>query len=503
MEPVVQVQGLRLKFPGKSSLLFKNLSLTINRGEKVLFLGPSGCGKSTLLQVLSGLIPHVIEVPLKAEIIQIPESWGLVFQDPDAQFCMPYVDEEIAFVLENLQVPREEMPDRIANLLKKVGLKLEELHFPIHALSGGMKQKLAIATILALEPEVLFLDEPTALLDPQATEELWDLIKQIYRDRTVVIVEHKIDSILDFIDRIVLFDSNGNLLADGPKEQIFAQYREKLKEYGIWYPGIWEDYLHSAPVLYQQPVNGNRDVIRLDNFRVYRKKEEKVYLSNVRVKEGEWVAITGENGAGKSTLLLGLMQLLKTSGSYLLQETPIENVKRIADQIAFVFQNPELQFVADTVFDEIAYGLRLENREKKEIEEKVNRFLMQFGLAEFRDRHPYQLSMGQKRRLSVAASIARGQPILLLDEPTFGQDGKNTFHFLELLEQLRRQGTTILMVTHDQNIAKRIATRVWVIENGRLVQDFYNSPPGATGGIPYADDLGWKKDLVTSCESQL
>jgi energy-coupling factor transporter ATP-binding protein EcfA2 len=475
MNPVAQVERLRLKFPGSESLLFKDLSASFQQGEKVLFFGPSGCGKSTLLQVLCGLIPHSVEVPMKAETLVTPRSWGYVFQDPDSQFCMPYVDEEIAFVLENLQVPRAEMPEKIRKLLKSVGLEFDDTHVPIQSLSGGMKQRLAIASVLALDPEVLFLDEPTAMLDPEGTKEIWDLVKKIGKDKTVIIVEHKIDHVLDFVDRICLFDEKGNMIADGPKEHVFSQYRDEIQNDGVWYPGVWEAYLRENQQRFQSPYPDAREVLKLDCFKGYRKKEAKIEISQVNVNAGEWIAITGKNGAGKSTLLHALMQLIETSGTYHLNGLPIGRIKKRTDVLTFVFQNPEFQFVTNSVYDEIAYSLRLKRMKEEEIRAKVEEMLQLFHLKGQEKQHPYQLSMGQKRRLSVASAIVNKQPILLLDEPTFGQDSKNTFRLLELLEHYRKQGTAILMVTHDERIAKQIVTRIWVIEEGRLVKDVVNS----------------------------
>ncbi|MGP4079874.1 ABC transporter ATP-binding protein [Pseudalkalibacillus sp. R45] len=470
MSPMLEVENLRLKFPGDERLLFKDLSIQIEKGEKVLLLGPSGCGKSTLLQVLSGLIPQSIEVPMKAEKIQPPESWGYVFQDPDSQFCMPYVDEELAFVLENLQIPREEMPEKITSLLKAVGLDLADPHTPIQTLSGGMKQRLAIASVLALEPEVLFLDEPTALLDPQGTEEIWETVKRISDDKTLVIVEHKIDHVLDQVERIILFNEHGEIIVDGLKDWVLRNYRETMKEQGIWYPGVWQDYLQNRSV--KRTLDPAQEtVIELNNFSGYRKKKPLITVEEAAVRTGEWIAIVGENGAGKSTLLHALMQFIKTTGHYEINGETIKNGKRITDHLTFVFQNPEFQFVTNSVYEEIAYGLRLERLEEQAIEERVLEVLERFRLGDYQNHHPYHLSMGQKRRLSVAASIVQSQPVLLLDEPTFGQDSKNTFALLEMLEAFQQAGVTILMVTHDRHIVEYFATRVWTIESGLLVRD--------------------------------
>ncbi|WP_044748833.1 ABC transporter ATP-binding protein [Bacillus alveayuensis] len=469
MEKVAFVENLRLKFPDKDTLLFKDLSVSFYKGEKVLLLGPSGCGKSTLLQVLAGLIPHSIEIPMKAGNMKIPEKWGYVFQDPDTQFCMPFVDEEIAFVLENLGVPREEMKKRINELLELVDLRLPTPHVNIQTLSGGMKQRLAIASTLALNPDVLFLDEPTAMLDEEGTKTVWETIKQIADDKTIIIVEHKIEHVLDFVDRIILFNDAGEMIADGEAETIFHDYKNVIQQQGIWYPGVWDDYIKNR--LQRPAFHPQTEVLRLKGFQGYRNKEVKIHIDEAVVYAGEWIAVTGKNGAGKSTLLHAIMGLIRTDGICTLYGKTVRELKNIVNDIAFVFQNPEFQFVTNSVCEEIAYTLRLQKRTEQEIEATVASMLKMFHLEEQKQQHPYQLSMGQKRRLSVAASIVNGQKLLLLDEPTFGQDAKNTFALLELLEKYRRQGATIIMVTHDEQIVEHFATRRWEIEDGCLIRD--------------------------------
>ncbi|MEK4011471.1 ABC transporter ATP-binding protein [Peribacillus sp. FSL M8-0224] len=469
MEPIVSVEKLRMKFPGDESLIFKDLSLSFDQGEKVLLLGPSGCGKSTLLQVLSGLIPNSIEVPMKAEKLKCPSSWGYVFQDPDSQFCMPFADEEIAFVLENLSVPKEEMKEKIQNHFRKVGLNLD--HTSIDTLSGGMKQRLAIASVLALEPEVIFLDEPTAMLDPEGTKEIWDLLKEVGKDKTVIIVEHKIDHVLEFIERIVLLNDDGQIIADGPRDTILSLYKNEMREHGIWFPGVWDEYIQSNAPTREYHFTDGLPLLDVQGFSGFRNKEEKLKVEELKVHSGEWIVIRGENGAGKSTLLHALMQFIKTKGTYELLGNPIKMVKNPTDHMTFVFQNPEFQFVANTVYEEIAYSLRIDKRRQQEIDERVRSLLKVFRLEAHRDKHPFQLSMGQKRRLSVAASIVIDKKIILLDEPTFGQDSKNTFALLEWFEEYRRRGITVIMVTHDDHISKNFATRIWTVKDGNVISD--------------------------------
>lgn len=493
--PVVcEVQELRLKFPGEEKFVFKDLDFAVRRGEKVLLLGPSGSGKSTLLQVLSGIIPSLIEVPLRAAELQVPSSWGLLFQDPDTQFCMPFVDEELAFVLENLGVPQAEMQVRMRIALEEVGLDLDDLHIPVQTLSQGMKQRLALASVLLSDPEVLFLDEPSALLDPEGREQIWEAVRKISGERTLIIVEHRIEEILalGLVNRVALFDPDGRLIGQGSPEDIFTSHRRELQQYGIWYPGVWEEFFHSPEgkeLIKADPekeMNYSRSspVIELTGFTGFRYRQPVIRADQLVVYPGDFIAVTGPNGAGKSSLLLSLMGLLKTEGSYVLCGDEMGNtgndkkrsrrfkpVEKAAASIGFVFQNPEFQFIKDTVAEEVAFSLKREGLPSDEIAEHTAETLRQFGLQGLEERHPYQLSLGQKRRLSVAGSTVLRQPVLLLDEPTFGQDAVNTFAILKHCERLRRSGTAIIMVTHEEIIAGTIATQRWVVRNGKVEAD--------------------------------
>lgn len=467
---VAMVKKLRLTFPGSGKLLFKDVSVQINDGEKVLILGPSGSGKSTLLQVLTGLVPSAINLPLKFEKLTHPNSWGYVFQDPDSQFCMPYVDEEIAFVLENLGVPREKMGQHIEQALELVGLKLDHLHTPISQLSQGMKQRLAIASVLMLKPSTFFFDEPTAMLDPAGTEQIWRMIRSVTKNETVIIVEHKIDHILDFVERVIVLDYEGQIIADGPTDMIFKAHKQTLRDYGIWYPGVWQEYVASREWPNHSYDMKQESIMSLKDFKVLRRKEPKLTVKSQSVYPGEWICITGKNGAGKSTFLLGLMNVLQTSGTYILNETNVKKKDRLSHLIGFVFQNPEYQFVTNHVNEEIAFTLKQEHHSTAVIDKKVEETLAAFMLTSHQQQHPYQLSIGQKRRLSVATALVGQQSVLLLDEPTFGQDAKNTFALLEMMESLVNQGITLIMVTHDEDIVRSFATRVWNVDQGNVFE---------------------------------
>ncbi len=482
------ITRLRLKFPGEQELLFHNMSLTVRKGEKMLLLGPSGCGKSTLLQVLSGLIPRTIEVPMKCDAAVIPSLSGIVFQDPDTQFCMSYADEELAFVLENNQVPREQMPSRIRELLMQVGLPTDDIHMPIASMSQGMKQRLAIASVLAMKPEVLFLDEPTALLDEEGTTQVWDTIRNISADQTLVIVEHKINEIVHDVDRIVVLSAHGEIIADGSAEEVFHTHRQALSEYGVWYPGVWDE--SSSPrwnesMIQQKGVlladcpstlTRTTNLLELEHFSGLRGVSSVIYVEQALVQPGDWIGVIGENGAGKSSLLLSMMRLLRTQGRYCVDGIEVGTTEQLAERIGFAFQNPELQFVANTVRRELEYSLPKGLFTAEQRGQRVNRMLVQFGLERLDERHPYQLSLGQKRRLSIATAMIRKPEVLLLDEPTFGQDARNTFVMLDMLEQLRAAGTAIVMVTHDPEIVRRYCTDIWRIQKGELQYEPVLSP---------------------------
>lgn len=509
---VVGVKGLRLKFPGEPELLFRNLDFVASPGEKVLLLGPSGCGKSTLLQVLSGMIPRVVEVPMKCAEQLIPESWAYVFQDPDTQFCMPYVDEELAFVLENLSVPRREMTVLIDEALASVGLQLPDLHTPISGLSQGMKQRLALASALLLHPKVLFLDEPSALLDPEGRRQIWETIQSLPPDITMVIVEHRIEEIAEKVDRVVLFGPDGVILGEGSPSSVFIRYRQELIDYGIWYPGVWEDYAKSpeggktfSPLAVSLgdvgktgprmgSVNEDRiPVMELEGCTVLRRNQPVTGVVKAHVYAGDFIAVTGPNGAGKSSLLLGLAGLLPIEGRYMLAGDRVEAGskrekrrlrERILRHIGFVFQNPEFQFVTERVLDEVAYSFLVDGTMLEEAEQQAMILLERFGLKGLENRHPYQLSAGQKRRLSVATAMTRQPDVLMLDEPTFGQDARNTFAILEMCEELRQAGTAILMVTHEMNIAEKAATHIWEVSGGAVVSQRASTRMAAGCWIP-------------------
>lgn len=459
--PAINIQKLNLRFPEAAAKLFTDLDIEIKSGEKVLLLGPSGSGKSTLLNVMGGLIPRVIHTPMKTESIDIPENNAYVFQDPDSQFTMPTVAEELAFILENREIPKEDMEAAMLEALRQTGLDVP-LDVNINNLSGGMKQKLAITSALLQKPDTLFLDEPTSMLDDDSASSLWNVIENIWDSRTVVIVEHRVDFIWDKVDRVILMNDKAEIIHQGSPDKVLNDYKHLLNEFGVWHPESWQE----APIF--KPVQPADEVLlEVKNLHIERQAHEILYIDNLSVAKGEWITLEGENGTGKSSLLLAIMKLIPSAGGIYYRDRKVTKTKQIAGKVYPVFQNPELQFITHKVYDEIF--INMEARfEYSEAVRQTEVILQQIGLSNTAHLHPLEISTGQKRRLSVATALGGVPNILLLDEPTFGLDQEHTFRMLEMFHKMTAQGTAIIMITHDENIKTRYPSRRLLIKDGRL-----------------------------------
>ncbi|MFJ5964126.1 ABC transporter ATP-binding protein [Bacillus sp. NPDC093026] len=509
MDSFLACSKLTVRFYEQSKPVLQQVSLSIQKGEKVLILGPSGCGKSTLISVLAGIIPEHMEADIQGEVI-LRKHTGVMFQDPDTQFCMHRVNEEIAFSLENRSVPREEMDDIIQHLMQKVQLNVDP-HTDIQTLSGGMKQRLALACLLALEPEVLFFDEPTAQLDPAGRMEVFQLLQNLAtdQDQTMIFVEHVLDGVIEWMDRVILLDHQGHILADGHPKDVITTYEEEMKAAGIWRPKIFpekwstiiQDPFHPISQTLIQTFEARKQqceqkestdyetFIRTEKLQLGYGKKSIMSDLQVEMKAGDWISVIGENGSGKSTFLKHLIRLEPVKkGHIFLKEKHLKkwSDRLLYEKVGFVFQNPELQFVQDTVFDEIAFGGRQRNWPESDVREKTYQLLEEFGLAKHAKAHPFTLSLGQKRRLSVATMLLFDQDVLILDEPTFGQDEKTAKELIRRLKERQRQGTTIIMVTHDMELVDECADQVLLFHQGEHVYD----------GTPY--DLFSNRELVDS-----
>ncbi|MEH7298914.1 ABC transporter ATP-binding protein [Neobacillus drentensis] len=490
MEMYLGCRDLSIRFYNRFEKILSNITLSVNKGEKVLILGPSGSGKSTLISALAGIIPEHMEAEVSGEVF-LKSNAGVMFQDPDSQFCMLQVDEEIAFSLENRSIPRNDMDKMISDLMDKVGLKVDK-KTPIETLSGGMKQRLALACLLALEPEVLFFDEPTAQLDPVGRKEIFDLLKQISQktNQTMVFVEHVLDGCIDWMDRVILINESGSIIADGEPEEILLNFNSEMIEAGIWRPKLFpykwmevvENAAHPLSIKLSKILENKQlapkvkygiknPIIRTENVDIGYGKKKIVKDINIDIHKGDWVSIVGQNGSGKSTCLKSLIRLESIkNGKIHFQNRELKkwSDRELYEKAGFVFQNPELQFITDTVFDEIAFGGRQRNWPEELINTKTNQLQQEFGLETYRNAHPFTLSLGQKRRLSVATMLLFDQALLLLDEPTFGQDEITANELIKRLKERQEQGTTIVMVTHDMDLVDKYSDQVILLNKGRV-----------------------------------
>ena len=460
---MLKVTNLRLKYPNGHRKIFDDLNLEIKDKEKVLLLGPSGSGKSTLLHVLSGIVPKLIELPMKYDTLEINDHNGVIFQDPDTQFCMPKVYEELAFVLENRQLPRKDMDEAIENALNSVNLNVNETT-QINHLSGGMKQKLAIVETILQQADTLFLDEPTAMLDVEATEDLWQRLIDLWQDQTVLIVEHKVEHIWQHVDRVLLMNYEGQIIADGSPEHILQHFEHLLSEYGVWHPKAWNYFLMMKKI----PPSTQQQLFKFNDGEILRSKKTLFKVDQLSINSGEWITITGKNGTGKTSLLESILQLIKYKGIMTYQNQELRKIKDASQHMYLVYQNPELQFITNSVYEEIF--IHYNHLDSTHADEKTLQLLELLNLTNVKNQHPYEISMGQKRRLSVATALSSDADIILLDEPTFGLDSHNTFQLIELFQERVSKGQSIIMVTHDPEIIKRYPTRRWAINNKQLTE---------------------------------
>ncbi len=520
MNFAIEVDDLTVRYHLRQDPAIRNLSFRVAQGETLLILGPSGSGKSTLALTLNGLIPHDIgaEVSgrvrvagidtLEAPLGAVTRKVGIVFQDPEAQFCTLTVADEVAFGLENLGIPRGEMDARIEEALAAVGLSGMK-HRSIRRLSGGEKQRLALASVLAMRPEIIILDEPTANLDPQATADFFRTLAPLKGKRTLLIIEHKLDECINLVDRTLILGHGGVLLAEGEPRSIFARQAEELREYGIWMPQVTEWALRlgrneigerNLPLTVEDVVAlYGEGVVTLEEIRHRSRKApaprgdtlavdirslgfsypkgERPALdgATLQVPEGSLFALLGPNGSGKSTLAAHLISIHEPPpgkvfvfGEDVSPKAGME-LQRLTELVGYVFQNPEHQFVTDTVYDEVAYGLRVRGYDEREVDARTRGILEDFHLMRLARANPFTLSQGQKRRLSVATMLAVGQKLLVLDEPTFGQDRLTTDRMIARWKRLQEEGVTILFITHDMRLVLEIADLAAVLSGGRTI----------------------------------
>ena len=482
-------EGLNVKDKNKSKdiVALHNVNLSIKKGEFVFVLGHSGAGKSTMMAGLAGVLggdeEGEQEGSLTIDGVDAREARGrvgLVLQDPDSQIILERLGDDAAFGCENLNVPREEIWQRVRESLDMVGLGGLEPDRSTRHLSGGQRQRLALAGVLAMKPGLLLLDEPTANLDPEGVVEVHDAVKKVIEatGQTMVVVEHHIDVWLDLVDRVIVLgrpdasSPTGAVIADGKPDEVFAEMGDVLAAGGAWVPGrAIPDYspkqesAHDAPVLSTENLSFGRGAalgvgINLDFY------------------PGEVTALMGPNGAGKSTLALTLAGLLKPiAGKVLIADNlkpahagrePIDwKSKELLGRIGMVFQEPEHQFAANFVRDEVSIGPKSMGQSQDEAYQTADRMLEQMNLTRFAKANPYTLSGGEKRRLSVASMLAAAPKVLVMDEPTFGQDFSTWNEMVKLIAAIRDQGSCVIMVTHDEALVDALGARRVMFEEAK------------------------------------
>ncbi|WP_460801142.1 ABC transporter ATP-binding protein [Microbacterium sp. GXF6406] len=460
----VDARGWGWRHASRLAWVLDDVSVRIDPGERVLVLGASGAGKSTLLHGLAGVLGGDDEGESVGSLLIDGEPAaaargrsGLVLQDPDSQVILARVGDDVAFGCENLGVPREEIWSRVRSALDAVGLDVP-LDHPTAALSGGQKQRLALAGILAMRPGLVLLDEPTANLDPAGVVEVRDAVERMLERHpaTLIVVEHRLDVWLPLITRVIVV-GEGGVLADGTTEEVLGSRGADLAADGVWVPG-------NPPAFPPPPPQSPGDVLlRARDLAVSRVPGRPVASGiDLDIRAGHALAITGPNGAGKSTLGLTLAGLLppaagKVEASVELAAgagpRPIRWASRqLLTRIGMVFQEPEHQLLAKTVREELAVGPRALGLDEAEITARIDELLGRLRLERLAEANPYTLSGGEKRRLTVAAALATRPRILVLDEPTFGQDARTWAELVAMLARLRDEGAAVITVTHDPDV---------------------------------------------------
>ena len=508
-EAMIELKDFSFQYKAQSEPTLKNLNLTIYKGEKVLIVGPSGSGKSTIGQCLNGIIPNIYKGTSSGQfLIQGKEAFDLsiyekshlvstVLQDTDGQFIGLSVAEDLAFALENDMVDLGTMKERVQSWAERLDLMKLLDHRP-QDLSGGQKQRVSLAGVLIDESPILLFDEPLANLDPKSGQDIIDLIDQIHEEQgtTTIIIEHRLEDVLYRpVDRVILINQ-GQVLYNGQPDELLRT--TLLAENGIREPlylttlrqlGQDIDQLEHLDRLEDIELTGvNRSIpeatftktgeaeelLKLEQIS-FAYQENHPILKNISltIPKGQRLAIVGKNGAGKSTLAKAICGFITTEGKYTSRGEDIkqESVKERAERVGYVLQNPNQMISTNMIFDEVALGLRLRGISEEDIKERVYQALKTCGLYEFRKWPISALSYGQKKRVTIASILVLGPEILVLDEPTAGQDQRNYTEIMEFLDSFQEKGHTIVMITHDMQLMLDYSDRALVVSDGQILAD--------------------------------
>lgn len=534
MAPIIEVKDVSFSYGASSQVALDHVSLSVREGEFVGVIGPAGSGRSTLAAVLSGAIPHHFHGQLygatyvqgldtcEATLTDISSVVGSVLQDIDAQMVASVVEDEMLFGMENFGVPHDQIEQRLVQMLETVGIA-DLRHREIATLSGGQKQKVAIAAILAMDPRVLVLDEPTAALDPAATQLVYDTLRRINRERgvTVVVMEQKVAMLSEYCDRVMVMDA-GKIVFSGAPHEVFA-HGEELRRIGCDSPRVTRIYNRlvadgvvstGSPCLNVSEAEqliaralGGRETAAAGSAKAAVVSEAALPASSphapaprpkaegakpavsfedacfsypgggasvqnleLAVYPGELVGVVGQNGAGKTTLTKLLNGLLKPSSGVVTVaglDTREAPVSRIAAHVSTLFQNPDRQICRDTVLDEVAFGLVLTGTPQEEARERAQRVIERFGLPA--GEAPFSLSRGQRQKIALASVVVMEPEVIVLDEPTSGLDYRECMTVMETVSEMAERGSAVIMVCHDMEVVSDFAERLVVMAQGRIL----------------------------------
>ena len=508
-EAMIELKDFSFQYKAQSEPTLKNLNLTIYKGEKVLIVGPSGSGKSTIGQCLNGIIPNIYKGTSSGQfLIQGKEAFDLsiyekshlvstVLQDTDGQFIGLSVAEDLAFALENDMVELESMKSRVHTWAERLDLSKLLDHRP-QDLSGGQKQRVSLAGVLIDESPILLFDEPLANLDPKSGQDIIDLIDQIHEEQgtTTIIIEHRLEDVLYRpIDRVILINQ-GQVLFNGSPDELLRT--TLLAENGIREPLYLTTLRQLGQDISKLPHLDKVEKLPLGDLSVdiptphfekgaeaetilelghlnfaYRESQPILKDLSLTIPKGQRLAIVGKNGAGKSTLAKAICGFIQTEGTYFSKGEDIkgDSVKERAERVGYVLQNPNQMISTNMIFDEVALGLRLRNVTEDQIESRVHQALKTCGLYEFRKWPISALSYGQKKRVTIASILVLGPDVLVLDEPTAGQDQRNYTEIMDFLDELHQKGHTIVMITHDMQLMLDYSDRAVVVMDGQVLAD--------------------------------
>ncbi|MGQ7393081.1 ABC transporter ATP-binding protein [Streptococcus suis] len=531
MEKLIEFKDFSFQYKAQQEPTLRDINLSIYKGEKVLIVGPSGSGKSTLGQCLNGIIPNIYQGSHSGQLfIDGQEAFDLsiyeksllvstVLQDTDGQFIGLSVAEDLAFALENDMESQELMQQKVADWSNRLELNQLLNHRP-QDLSGGQKQRVSLAGVLIDESPILLFDEPLANLDPKSGQDTIDLIDRLHQQEgaTTIIIEHRLEDVLyRQVDRIVLINA-GQILFNGQPDQLLQT--KLLVENGIREPlylatlramGYSLEQANSLSSLSGLDLTGLQSVdLLLDREEVLAKPSllevknlnfsypQKQALKDIHftLYKGERLAIVGKNGAGKSTLAKALCGFLDVEGDFIWQGQSIkdDSVKERAERIGYVLQNPNQMISQTMIFDEVALGLRMRGVGQEELEKRVHKALEVCGLYSFRKWPISALSYGQKKRVTIASILVLEPEIILLDEPTAGQDERHYREMMDFLDELNRQGHTIVMITHDMQLMLDYSDRALVVVDGQIIAD--QSPAEILSDAAIIDQANLKETSI-------